>query len=266
MIRPDAVAGWPSGFPGDPRTAGICLDFDGTLAPIVSDPALAQPLEGVAATLAELAERYAVVAVVSGRPASFLLERLGLDRGSVSRVTVAGLYGLERFMSGEGISIAPSARPWLDVIRKVSVVASAEAPSSVRIEEKGLAVAFHWRTSQDPDRASKWATEFGLKSEREHGLLMQYGRMSIELRPPVGGDKGTVVEELCSGLEAACFIGDDSGDLAAFGALEKLKRQGASIVVKVGVFSDEAPDDLLRQADVVVGGPAQALELLRRLP
>ncbi len=40
--------------------------------------------------------------------------------------------------------------------------------------------------------------------------------MSVELRPPVKTDKGTVVDELASGLGAACFFGDDLGDLPAF--------------------------------------------------
>jgi hypothetical protein len=57
---------------GDPATAGIFSDFDGTLSPIVADPELAEPLPGIAPLLEELARRYRVVAVVSGRPIDFL--------------------------------------------------------------------------------------------------------------------------------------------------------------------------------------------------
>jgi hypothetical protein len=63
-------------FLRDPAMAGIFSDFDGTLSPIVADPALAEPLAGVPELLGELARRYQVVAVVSGRPVAFLAARL----------------------------------------------------------------------------------------------------------------------------------------------------------------------------------------------
>ena len=56
-------------------------DFDGTLSPIVADPADARPLTGAPELLAELARSFAVVAVVSGRPAAFLVRPLGRPPG-----------------------------------------------------------------------------------------------------------------------------------------------------------------------------------------
>ena len=79
----------------DPATAGIFSDFDGTLSPIVADPALAEPLAGVPELLGELARRYQVVAVVSGRPVAFLAARLPAS------ILLAGLYGLEVQYHGE---------------------------------------------------------------------------------------------------------------------------------------------------------------------
>jgi trehalose 6-phosphate phosphatase len=52
----------------------LCLDFDGTLAPIVDDPDQARPLPGVVDLLGALAGRFAAVALVSGRPAAYLAE------------------------------------------------------------------------------------------------------------------------------------------------------------------------------------------------
>jgi trehalose-6-phosphatase len=60
----------------DPATAGIFSDFDGPLSPIVDDPELTGPVAGVPRLLAELARRYAVVAVVPGRPVAFPDARL----------------------------------------------------------------------------------------------------------------------------------------------------------------------------------------------
>jgi trehalose 6-phosphate phosphatase len=89
-------------------------------------------------------------------------------------------------------------------------------------------------------------------------------KASVELHPPVAADKGTVVAAATAGLEAACFLGDDVGDLPAFAALERLRTAGLHGVC-VAVRTAESPPELLDRADLVVEGPAGALDVLRRL-
>ena len=60
-----------------PDKSGLFLDFDGTLAEIVAVPSDARPIEGLKDVLVDLSARFGVVAVVSGRSASELVERLG---------------------------------------------------------------------------------------------------------------------------------------------------------------------------------------------
>jgi trehalose 6-phosphate phosphatase len=64
----------------------VFVDFDGTLAPIVDIPEEARPLPGAAAVLGRLADRYARVAVISGRPVAFLVEHLGSLAGTAELV------------------------------------------------------------------------------------------------------------------------------------------------------------------------------------
>jgi trehalose 6-phosphate phosphatase len=61
-----------------------------------------------------------------------------------------------------------------------------------------------------------------------------------------------------------CFLGDDVGDLPAYDGLDRLRDAGVH-TVRVGVSTEEAPPELLARADVVVDGPAGALEVLQRL-
>jgi trehalose 6-phosphate phosphatase len=91
--------------------------------------------------------------------------------------------------------------------------------------------------------------------------VVHAAKASAELRPPVDRDKGTVVRELAGGLDAVCFLGDDLGDLPAVAAVRELPAHGA--VVAVG--TSETPAALVEAADVVVDGPAGAVELLSRL-
>jgi trehalose 6-phosphate phosphatase len=52
----------------------LCLDFDGTLSPIVDDPEAARPLPGTVELLGQLAARFAAAALISGRSAAYLAE------------------------------------------------------------------------------------------------------------------------------------------------------------------------------------------------
>ena len=119
----------------------------------------------------------------------------------------------------------------------------------------------HYRNDQSRQAdVEGWAQR---EAERT-GLVLHPARMSVELRLPLESDKGKVLAEAAAGLGAACFLGDDRGDLEAFGALDRLAEGGAA-VVRVAVASDEAPSELLERADVVVEGPEGALDVLRRL-
>jgi trehalose 6-phosphate phosphatase len=241
----------------DPSASAVLTDFDGTLAPIVLDPARAVALPEAPDVLDALARRFAVVAVVSGRPVSFLALRLA---AAGPRVRLFGAYGLEWVEHGT-LRRAPAAEPWRGAVAQVVAAARAEFPAGVGIEDKEVSVTVHWR--QAPEAGAR-AEDFAAAWAQRTGLALQRGRMAVEFRPPVGIDKGAVVERLATGCAAACFAGDDAGDLAAFAALDRLARRGTR-TVRLAVADDESPAELVAAADVVARGPAEALILLRAL-
>jgi trehalose 6-phosphate phosphatase len=241
-----------------PQAAAVFLDFDGTLAPIVQDPALARPLPGVPELLAVLGRRFGVVAVVSGRPASFLEDRL--DR--IEGVRLVGLYGLDEVGRPAGPTIDTGAlENWRPVMSHLAGEAESAAPPGVVVERKDVGFTLHYR--MDPEQEG-WVRRFAEAAARSRGVVGQEGRMALELRPPIDTDKGTVVRVLGTGCAAACCFGDDLGDLAAFDALSDLAAAGAA-VARVAVRDSESPPAVSEAADVVVEGPAGALELLREL-
>jgi trehalose 6-phosphate phosphatase len=234
--------------------AGILTDFDGTLAPIVDQPEDARPLDGVAELLAQLADRYALVAVLSGRPVTFLQEWLP------STVLLSGLYGLEVVRDGVRHD-HPSGGMWREVVDDVATVARAIGPADMRVESKGLSLTLHYRGH--PELGAE-VRELAERQAARSGLSVRTARMSYELHPPIDADKGTALHDLAGGLDAVCFLGDDRGDLPAFAELERLAADGVT-TARIAVRSDEAPDELLDAADLVVDGPEGALELLRWL-
>ncbi len=240
-----------------PERAALFLDYDGTLAPIVDDPTAARPLPGVRQVLDRLAARLGLVAVVSGRPVSFLLDVLGQQ----PTVHLAGLYGMEERLAGGQVRGAEGVEAWRPVVAAVSARLLAEAPPGIEVEEKGLTVTLHWRAN--PAEAG-WAERVGARAFADEGLVAQPGRLALELRPPLAIDKGTVIRRLASGHEAVGCFGDDLGDLPAFAALGDLARAGVA-VARVAVVDADSPPEVAAAADLVVAGPTGALELLRLL-
>jgi trehalose 6-phosphate phosphatase len=225
----------------EPRLAAIILDVDGTLAPIVDRPEDARVPEETRRELARLASRYALVACVSGRPGADV-ERL-VD---VSGVAVVGEHGLE---------LAPDARRWAD--RIAAFASGVDWPA----ERKPLSVSFHFRRADDEGAARAYLSRVEAAA-RVEGLVPRWGRMVLEVRPPVEAHKGTAVAELVRRADVGrgLYAGDDTTDLDAFSGLD-----GLEVAVRVAVDSPEAPPLLLAAADVVVEGTAGVLALLREL-
>lgn len=251
MRLPAAFQPWLA----QPSRSGVFTDFDGTLAPIVDDPATARPLDGVPRVLGDLAEGVGRVAVVSGRPARFLLGHLG-----GARVSVWGLYGLEH-AEHDRIVPVPEAEEWRPVVADVVRQARDDLSGPIQVEDKGMTVVLHYRRAPDHAAiAERWAGD----AARRTGLALHPGRMSVELQPPLGQSKGAVVERLAEGLGAVCFFGDDHGDLEAFRALDRLGERGVA-TIRVGVHTEESPAELAQRADLTVDGPEGVLEILTAL-
>lgn len=241
-------------FRARPEASAVTTDFDGTLSAIVADPAAARPLDGAVALLAALAERFAVVAVISGRPVAYL-EPL-VPEG----VALSGLYGLEGAQGGLSRDHLRAER-WRGVVESVAAAAEADGPAGMGVERKGLALTLHYRQRPDLGAAVEgWAATEAARA----GLEVRPARMSVELHPPVEADKGTALLDLVAGLEAVCFCGDDVGDLPAFDALDRLRDDGVH-TVRVVVESEETAPELLDRADVIVPGPAGVLAVLGEL-
>lgn len=242
-------------FVAAPAGSVVAVDFDGTLAPIVDEPAMARPLAGVSGVLAELTGLLGEVAVVSGRPVGFLVPIFP------TTVTLAGLYGLEVVRAGK-LEEHPGAEGWRRQVADVAATAERDAPAGLRVERKGLSLTLHYRGR--PELADE---SLRLASAWTHGtgLAVRPAKMSVEVHPPVAEDKGTVLARLAADRHGpVMFVGDDVGDLPAFDTLDALASEGRP-VLRVAVASDESPGGLVARADVVVDGPHGAAELLHTL-
>lgn len=240
-----------------PQEAAVLVDFDGSISEIVDDPASARVIPAARAALVALAGRIARVGVVSGRPVEVLARAI-----AVPEVTLVGQYGLERRLD-ERVVIDPRIEPYLPAIAAAADDAERELPGLFVERKAGIAVTVHWRTAPDREPDAVAAVD---RIAQRHGLTVYATRKARELRPPIPVDKGTAVETMLDGVAAACFAGDDRGDLPAFAALERaVAERRLRDAARIAVRSKESPPELLAEADVVVDGPAGLVTLLEEL-
>jgi len=246
----------------DPAHALIASDFDGTLSPIVADPASARATPGANAALARLGAVVGTVAIVTGRPAAEAVALGGF--ADVPGLVVLGHYGAERWQAGvltaaqapDGIGVARRALPGL--------LAAAGAPEGTRLEDKGNALAVHTRQTADPEAVLARLREPLSALAASTGLMLEPGRFVLELRPP-GTDKGGALRTLAGerAARSVLYCGDDLGDLAAFAAVREL-RAGGVPGCTVGSGSQESPQ-IAEAADLAVDGPSGVVRLLAAL-
>ncbi|MFF0477210.1 trehalose-phosphatase [Streptomyces sp. NPDC004284] len=250
-----------------PSKAVVALDFDGTLAEIVPDPEQARAHPGAVAALSALAPQVASVAVVTGRPAGVAV-RYGGFAGvpGLEHLVVLGHYGAERWDAVTGTVRAAALHPGVASVRAElpGFLDRAGAWPGVWIEEKGRALAVHTRRARDPEGAFEALKDPLGDLAVSHGLVLEPGRMVLELRPP-GMDKGVALAKYVQevGAGSVLYAGDDLGDLPAFAAVEKLRSDGTPGVL-VCSGSTEV-QELADRADLSVAGPPGVVEFLTEL-
>ncbi len=198
----------------------IACDFDGTLAPIVSDPADARPLASAAEALTGLADAPSTdVALISGRALDVLRELSAMP----STVHLVGSHGAE-FDSGfaHPVDEALLAR----IIKELNAIAADRA--GVKVETKPASVALHVRNADAADgeaalREARAAAESWDAHATEGKAVLEFAVLST--------DKGEAVDILRRRHDASAvvFLGDDVTDEKAFRRL-----RGGDVGIKVG--------------------------------
>ncbi|HEV2451419.1 MAG TPA: trehalose-phosphatase [Streptosporangiaceae bacterium] len=231
-----------------PATSALILDFDGVLAPIVADPATSAMPGRVTAVLARLAGPLGLLAVISGRPVDFLA-----DRVRVPGVRLLGSYGMEQIHDGI-LQMVPEVSPWLGPVREAgrTLTRLLDGSPGLRVEEKSVSVAVHWRQAPDQAAAASEVRRVTARIAAETGLRLEPGKLVEELRPPVAVDKGSAVSALLAGeenLATVAYAGDDLGDIPALRAVRE--AGGYALVVDHGPETDAR---LLALADQTYAG------------
>lgn len=192
----------------------VGTDFDGTLAPIVDDPATARAVPESLVLLRRLAGlRRTHVAVVSGRSLADLATTVALPPS----ITLVGSHGAER-EPHIGPAPGPEARHVARRLADALDTVAAAVPGA-RVERKPIGAALHYRAVDEVlvDGLLRAVVD-GPGSAP--GVEVKHGKKVVELCV-LATDKGTALLELVDrfGATATVFIGDDVTDEDAFTVL-----------------------------------------------
>lgn len=200
-------------------SCALFLDVDGTLIEFADDPSRVRLLPQVREAIGVISDRLSgAVALVSGRP----LAQLDLLFAPL-RLPAAGLHGHEmRDDLAARADMPEDTAGWLHDLHQ-RAAHMAQAHPGVKVEDKGVSLALHWRSAPD-------AADSVLAFARDAigalpGYRLQPGDHVVEFVPQ-GSDKGVAVEQLMARApfmgRVPVFVGDDLTDEFGFAAAHRL--------------------------------------------
>jgi trehalose 6-phosphate phosphatase len=231
----------------------VFLDYDGTLTPIVRQPAHAVLSDSMRQAIHTLAA-HMPVAILSGRDLDDIRQRVGINE-----IIYAGSHGFDiAGPSGLRKQVAMEFLPILDAAEKELREKLASTLGAL-LERKRFSIAAHYREANDSG-VIKVERAVNEVAARHRELRTITGKKVYELQPDIDWNKGGAVVWLLEtlGLEQPevlpLYIGDDFTDEDAF---RTLQQRGTGIIVS------ERPRPTA--ARYVLKGPAEVELFLREL-
>lgn len=214
-------------LPSDLSRFAILLDVDGTILDLAPTPREVFVSHALRDTLARLWDRTGgAVAFVSGRPVS----ELDLIFSPLQLPAIGG-HGAELRTTAGAAPEAPRLPPLSPAVKR-QFAAIAEAGPGIILEDKGYALALHYRLAPDKELAVREAASKLCAALKGASIELLPGKLVIEIKQ-TGFTKATAVRELMTyppfSHRRPIFIGDDVTDLGVFEILPDFDGIGISV-------------------------------------
>lgn len=229
------------------QDTAVITDIDGTISNIAPTPGEARVTPSMRSDLIKLKKKFRLVAFISGRSALN-----AYDMVKVEGMLYVGSHGLEYLKNGER-HIEIQVKDYLPLIDKLkNEIAGCEIsqlPGFI-CEDKELCLSLHYRQCENPEQVREKIMEVLGTFPESKSLKIRGGRKVIDIRPPVGYDKGLIIEKIVEQyqLTRVIYLGDDVTDADAFNKLKELEKRKIIKGVSILVCSMEIPDYVKKSA------------------
>jgi trehalose 6-phosphate phosphatase len=217
----------------------LCLfDFDGTLTPLINNPALVSLPPDIQVQLQALQLR-APVGIITGRSLADMDQRMGFEPDYV--IGNHGLEGLPGWEQHAKINFE-LCRSWLLSLQPMLYPLG----EAVWIEDKSYSLTVHYRRAQDQVLVEQTLSACVANLLPAPRVIM--GKFNVSLLPADAGDKGTAVAQLLhlSKKYRALYVGDDRTDEDVF----SLHHPGL-FTVRVGNDISTAADYVIKDHEAI---------------
>ncbi|CAI5737061.1 unnamed protein product [Hyaloperonospora brassicae] len=212
----------------------VFLDYDGTLTPIVNDPALALLPPTTKHTLEKLREKF-ITGVITGRSLDKIQKFVGLPQ-----LYYAGSHGFD-IKGPDGTSIKNQvASQFLVDLRAVrdELRAQIQGIDGAEVEDNVFSVSLHFRNVDQALWPQMSKIAYAVRDQHPR-IKLNEGKMVYEYKPKLDWNKGKALLWLLQALELdehddvyTIYIGDDTTDEDAFQLFRAQDaRKGAGIIV-----------------------------------
>jgi len=236
-------------FKNDHNTA-VITDIDGTISRIVPTPMEAVVEPEMKDSVNKIAEKFKFAGVMTGRSI-----KNALDMMENKNLIYIGNHGLEQFKNGK-ISIDSEVEEYIPVIKKFGgeIKRKLKDYNCILLQDKDLSFTVHYRLCDNGDEIRKIALDTIKEIKGFEILKISEGRKVIEIRPPEGHNKGTILQKfiLDNEIEKIIYLGDDITDADAFIKLDEMDKQKKVKAISIVVISKETPDDVKNKASYYV--------------
>ncbi|MGB9937352.1 MAG: trehalose-phosphatase [Methanobacterium sp.] len=236
-------------FKNDINTS-IITDIDGTISEIVPTPMEATVSPEIKNKVEKTAKRFKYVGVMTGRSIDNAMDIMGSQN-----LIYIGNHGLEQFKNGK-IHVDPEVEKYIPLIKNVSTLIQEKLNKydCILFQDKELSFTVHYRLCDNDEEIRKIALDIIKDIDGSNQLKIAEGRKVIEIRPPIGHDKGTILEKfiLENNIKKMIYLGDDITDSNAFYKLKELNHKNDIKAKSIVVVSNETPDYVRESADYYV--------------
>ena len=243
--------------------SALLSDFDGTLSPVSPTPDAAVAAPGAAETLAALAGKLTLTAIVTGRGIADVSQRV-----TAPGLVFVGNHGLE-WLADEEHHVHPAGQAAQQVLAEAlrdieqRLVAHVSLDGII-FEDKVYSASIHYRLAPDPTAVREILEPAITEVAAEYGFWVSDGKMVFELRPGESVNKGSATRKLLADrhIRSAVFLGDDVTDADAFRVLRDLRQDEGMATVAVGVLTLDTAPQVIEAADYLLDGVDDVVSML----